>query len=189
MEQLLAKKEELNAIASRNQESQRARSKKYYDRGKETSDLTVGDQVLLRREQRKSSLDPKFDGPFPVISRRGPNLEIQRGSRRQWVHLNRCKGYEGSARLVIPPAGEKDSNGVEESLTTLGEETAEEQDDVAAEMVHDGMEPESEGIEQEELHTPSTRYPQSTRNPKKFYLDPVPWSEVPRSVLYPKPLQ
>ena len=57
MEELLEKKEELNTIASRNQESQRARAKKYYDQGKEASNLTVGDQVLLKREQRKSGLD------------------------------------------------------------------------------------------------------------------------------------
>ena len=80
MEELLEKKEELNTIASRNQESQRARAKKYYHQGKEVSNLTVGDQVLLKREQSKSGLEPKFDGPFPVTGRRGPILELQRSS-------------------------------------------------------------------------------------------------------------
>ena len=65
MEELLEKREELNTIAGRTS-NRREQEEKYYDQGKEASNLTVGDQALLKREQRKSGLKPKLDGQFTV---------------------------------------------------------------------------------------------------------------------------
>ena len=50
--ELIKKKEELSAIAKRNQEGQRAKVKEYYDHGKKVSDLLAGDHILLKREQK-----------------------------------------------------------------------------------------------------------------------------------------
>ena len=105
--------EELNAIAKRNQEGQRAKVEDYYYEGKEASYLLARDQILLKREQRKSALEPKFDGPFRVIQRRGSIVEAKRGRMRQWIHINRCKKCECSMRLSIPPFVEGTSGSTE----------------------------------------------------------------------------
>ena len=62
----------------------------------------------------------------------------------------------------------------------------EEQASGAEEPGYDQMEPET--ALHEGYNSPLRRYPQRSRNPKKFYLDPAPWSEVPQSVFYPRPL-
>ena len=103
------------------------------------------------------------------------------------MHLNRCKGYDGRTSFVIPLTGERDANDVDESRDMRGEDMAEEQRAEAEELTQGETESEADMIEQEESNLPTIRYPQRNRNPKRFYLDPVPWSEVPRSVLYPKP--
>ena len=47
--------------------------------------------MYLRKEVRNSSLDPVYDGPFLVSSRRGANVLLNMQSGEQVVHLNRCK--------------------------------------------------------------------------------------------------
>ena len=185
VEELIKKKEELNAIAKRNQELQRAKVKDYYDQGKEVSDVAAGAQILLKREQRKSALEPKFDGPFRVIQRRGPILEAERSNKRQWIHIHRCKKYESGARLSIPPMVGGSSCSTEEGPDIASGSEVEEQAPDDEEPGYDEVEPET--ALQEGSNTPLRRYPQRSRNPKKFYLDPVPWSKVPKSVLYPRP--
>ena len=164
-EELIKKKEELNAIAKRNQEGQRAKVKDYYDQGKEASDLSAGDQILLKREQHKSALEPKFDGPFRIIQRRGPIVETERGRRRQWIHINRCKKYECGTRLSILPFVEGSSGITEIYADTSSGSEMEEQASGAEEPGYDQM---PETALHEGSNSPLRRCSLRSRNPKKF---------------------
>ena len=67
-----------------------------------------------------------------------------------------------------------------------GESMTEEQRAEAEELTRGQTESELDIIEQKESIFSTTYYPQRNRNLKRFNLDPVPWSEVPSSVLYPR---
>ena len=72
--------------------------KNYFDKGKVDSKIGIGDLVRLKNQNRKSCLDQKFDGPYAVIHRKGPNVLIKQRIRKErfvekWIHLNRCKPY------------------------------------------------------------------------------------------------
>ena len=71
IEELRAKREELYLVAKENDEASRKRAKENYDRSKKSSTISKGDYILLRKENRADSLDPKFDGPFRVLEHRG----------------------------------------------------------------------------------------------------------------------
>ena len=63
-----------------------------YDRGKKDTISKTGDWVYVRNQKRKGGLSPYFEGPYPVLSRRGPNVKLRfRNGREKVVHLNRCK--------------------------------------------------------------------------------------------------
>ena len=69
----------------------------FCDVGKEDSRVGAGDWILLENKTRKSGLDHKYDGPFTVMERRGPNVLVREDKRgkikNKWVHLNRCKAF------------------------------------------------------------------------------------------------
>ena len=69
----LGKKEELIEIARINHESNRRVANRNYDEGKKASDITGGDWVLIKKEQRTDSLDVKFEGPFEVLEQGSSN--------------------------------------------------------------------------------------------------------------------
>ena len=68
--------------------------KRFYDRGKTTTEVTKGDFVGLKKQPRPSGLDPCYLGPYQVIRRRGVDVEIQVEGRQRLVHLNRCKNVQ-----------------------------------------------------------------------------------------------
>ena len=78
LQRLVEKKEELIEIARRNHGDSRRVAKKNYDKSKKTSDsdITRGDWVLIKKEQRTNSLDVKFEGPFEVLERRGVIIKL-----------------------------------------------------------------------------------------------------------------
>ena len=58
----------------------------------EESSVDIGDMILLKNQNRKSGLDHRYNGPFTVIRRKGPNIQIRQANGvEKWVHLNRCK--------------------------------------------------------------------------------------------------
>ena len=69
---------------------------------------------MLLNETRQDSLDPRYDGPFEVLERKGPDVKLKvgksfqegnGGSHREfvnkWVHLDRCKEYHASSMIPI----------------------------------------------------------------------------------------
>ena len=74
MEELLEKKEELNTIASRNSGIPESKSKEILrPGGRKRLTSLWGDQVLLKREQRKSGLDAQVCWPVPSDRKAGPH--------------------------------------------------------------------------------------------------------------------
>ena len=54
-----------------------------------------GDSILEKNETRKDALDPKFKGPYKVLDVRDTRVKIQKGRKRRWIHINRCKQFTG----------------------------------------------------------------------------------------------
>ena len=59
---------------------------------------------MLRNKARYDSLDIRYDGPYEVTDRVGPDVKIRiqkevrnrngrRYTKNKWVHLDRCKEY------------------------------------------------------------------------------------------------
>ena len=72
---------------------------KFYNAGKRVKNAVDEDLVYVKN-QRRSSLDPLYMGPYKVIWRREHNVKILVGdSKTQVVHLNKCKVMQGYARL------------------------------------------------------------------------------------------
>ena len=68
---------------------------------------------MLWNSARHDALDPRYDGPYEVLDKKGPDVKIRirkqarnnRGSRirdrEKWVHLDRCKVYSGNSPVVV----------------------------------------------------------------------------------------
>ena len=59
--------------------------------GQNTATPVVGQKVLLD-DPARGKLDPRWTGPWEVISIKGPlTLELQMGSKKRIVHVNRVR--------------------------------------------------------------------------------------------------
>ena len=81
-----------------NLESQKERSKEYYDRNINTPLFTVGDKVLLHakkiRRGRSAKLSPPFIGPYETIDVDDVNITLKLPKNRTLkVHANRLKPF------------------------------------------------------------------------------------------------
>ena len=172
LQRLLGKKEELIEIARRNHESSREIAKRNYDEGKQASDIARGDWVLIKKEQRTDSLDVKFEGPFEVLGRRGVVIQVARNQRKKWIHLNRCRKYEGASPVITYPreADEQNVQEEEEEVTPRPE---------VGDGVEDGTGREEDTENVGDMET-STRYPRRDRK-RKVYQDYVQWEQIPES--------
>lgn len=74
-------------------------AKRWYDPGKvppEERKFKSGDLAFLKNEEPSSGLEPRFHGPFEVLSVKGVNVKLRIGRQDRWVHLNRVKRYMAS---------------------------------------------------------------------------------------------
>ena len=82
----------LNDQVNENLTRARERMKSDYDKGKRDTECNPGDWVYLGKQKRTSGLSEYFEGPFLVLTRRGPNVKLRvRCGKEKVVHLNRCK--------------------------------------------------------------------------------------------------
>ena len=107
-------KEALASLARNNRERSSISSKTQYDAGKRDGMFRAGDKVLLRKEVR-GPLDCKYEGPYTVLRRVGEDAMISLPGKDKWVHLNRCKLYEGSQLFAS-------SSVLQGEMTSLNEE-------------------------------------------------------------------
>ena len=112
---LQRKQAELNALARENIGRNLDRSRQRQNERRVSSGVTKGDFVMLRNDARHDSLDPRYDGPFEVTDRRGPDVKLdirrevrdrtgrqQTRHRNKWAHLDRCKEYFSSPVEIVP---------------------------------------------------------------------------------------
>ena len=64
-------------------EGYRDRMKQTYDRRRGATNVNNGDQVYLRNDTKTYSLDPIYNGPFPVVSAKPPNVTIDVGGGKR----------------------------------------------------------------------------------------------------------
>ncbi|XP_076037750.1 uncharacterized protein LOC143023126 [Oratosquilla oratoria] len=88
----------IRQIAKRNLENAQGNHKEYYDRKSVKREFKAGDYVLVLSPQR-SSLHPKYEGPFKVLERKGGHnyvlINPMRKSGVQQVHINLLKEFRG----------------------------------------------------------------------------------------------
>ena len=101
-----SKREELCGIAQENIDRNLVRVRDCYNLGKSGTDFNKGDKVVLKRNMVQDSLSAKYDGPFEVLERSGPDVKLQLAVKERWVHLNNVKKYVhvGQAQTVIGDA-------------------------------------------------------------------------------------
>ena len=199
LESLLTKQEVLKEIAQGNisRNTERIRIKRNEKRN--SSHIRAGQSVMLRRNIHQDSLAPRFDGPFVVLKRKGPNVKLRLSTRDKWVHLNHCKVYKKMEPSII-----------QTSIPTLEANTGRNEDDTYQAIQHDLVQapieqPEWNGsagsisemgeqtylenqssIDEEptiDVTTPYRRYPlRNKRKPARFSSF-IPWSEIDDSPL------
>ena len=95
LEALRSKQAELQAIAKENADKNLQKARNWYNRERVESRVVTGDFVFLKRQRRIDSLAPRFDGPYEVLARRNSNVKLKLPRRDKWIHLDRCKIFEG----------------------------------------------------------------------------------------------
>jgi hypothetical protein len=77
--------------------SGKEKSKEYYDRDSEKSEIQVGQRILLFdetvRRGRSKKLSPQYVGPYEVLAVDRVNVTIKRGRTTQKVHVNRVRHF------------------------------------------------------------------------------------------------
>ena len=92
MAELQAMESLVNDQVNENLTHSRAKMKTDYDKGKKDTECNPGEWVFLKIQKRKSGLSKYFEGPYLVLTRRGPNVKLRtRHGREKVVHLNQCK--------------------------------------------------------------------------------------------------
>ena len=74
-------REELFRLAREKDLESQGRAKRQYSKNKRNSPVRKGDLIFVRNETRSDGLEPKFDGPFKVLRRRGVTVKVNVGRR------------------------------------------------------------------------------------------------------------
>ena len=73
------------------------KSKEYYDKDSEKSEIQVGQKILLFDETvcrgGSKKLRPQYIGPYEVLAVDGVNVAIRKGRTTQKVHVNRVRPF------------------------------------------------------------------------------------------------
>ena len=152
----------LQEIALQNSDASAKAARKATDRGRHENSIQAGDQVMLRNEVRRDSLDPIYTGPYLVKERRGANVKVEHPmtNATKWVHLNRCRSH------VSGPLTHSGCLGAAQGVA-----------------IHDGSENVAETIEPNESEhedaleeePPDLRRSNRERRRREFFGDPIPW--------------
>ena len=171
-------REELFRLAREKDLESQGRAKRQYDKNKRNSPVREGDLIFVLNETRSDGLEPKFDGPFKVLRRRGVTVKVNVGRRVKWIHLNRCKPY-----LVGNYAGTLARNEKGGEVTSDAEVLirVSEDDGNCETSKAEATGPRQELGPQREFHTGSPaasaesgrerRYPLRERKPNRRYFD------------------
>ena len=93
----------------------------------------------------QDSLAPRFDGPYTVIRRKGPNVKLRLATRDKWVHLNHCKEYVGEQPAVVQVRrGSGEDNPMDGGHIARGENSHNEQPELGSSHEESTYESDSE---------------------------------------------
>ena len=122
VEELQDMEDLVNEQVNDNLTEARARMKTKYDRGKKDTICHPGDWVYIKNQRRRSGLSPHFEGPYPVLSRRGPNIKLRtRNGKEKLVHLNRCKKCpQPNTEIRLEIADARDQSSQDTALSEPG---------------------------------------------------------------------
>ena len=93
---------EIRALARENDHQTRKERNSYHNRGTIVPRLVRGDWVFERNEKARDSLDRKFNGPYKVLDVRDTGIKVQKGRRRKWIHVSRCKQFAEGSPILEP---------------------------------------------------------------------------------------
>ena len=100
---------------------------------------------MLKRSMVQDSLAPRFDGPYTVIRRKGPNVKLRLATRDKWVHLNHCKEYVGEQPAVVQVRrGSGEDNPMDGGHIARGENSHNEQPELGSSHEESTYESDSE---------------------------------------------
>ena len=193
----------LQALAKENIDRGLSAARESLNARRTCSTVQKGDYVMLRNCARHDALDPKYDGPFEVLARSGPDVKIkirrsnqtvssyQMRERTKWVHLNRCKIYRGDSHIVVRPSssdvlpedlpeevGISGEGGQENSQDS---ESRGEQPSQLTLCDKDGAEVRAGESMDGPVYSESEsgrRYPSRVRKPKQYYGEFVSWDQM-----------
>ena len=131
---------------------------------------------MLKRNSRGDTLEPRFDGPYEVMERKGPDVKLKMRRKDKWHHLSRCKLYLEGTTTLIPRhvtvgGGTGDGGYKENQIGSAG---------VTAVAVEGSTAPGSDMRNEKESVVTSEvrRYPTRERRPRQLFGEAIPWSEV-----------
>ena len=189
LETLMKKQSELQIIALENTRQSKEKVRDRYNEGKRESTIRTGDQVLLRNNARKDSLEPRFIGPYLVLYHKGSIVKLNLNSRHKWVHLDRCKRFGGEVEQIIALPQDSSGRRREENEHPRSETTHEEsKDNLEDAHLHGGEEitPLNDVIGEQLANEEDARngerqerrYPSRIRRPKEYYGDFIRWDNI-----------
>ena len=168
LEELRRKKVELENIARENIDANLTKARSRYNAGKTVSNIENGDKVMVRRNKTQDSLSPRFDGPFEVLQRRGPDVRLRLRSKDKWIHLNNVKKYVGPEPAMVP---------VTQMTAAAGEEPQPQESEM--ELAEGELQAGTEEFGSDEAgntaNAAERRYPDRYRRAPKHFTEYVPW--------------
>ena len=160
--QLSETRVKLQEIALQNSDASANAARKATDRGRHENIIQAGDQVMLRNEVRRDSLEPIYTGAYLVKERRGANVKVEHPmtNATKWVHLNRCMSH------VSGPLTPTTCLGAAQGVAS----------DCGSENEAETIEPdESKHEDAPEEGPPDMRRSNRERRRREFFVDPIPW--------------
>ena len=130
---------------------------------------------MLKVSARSDALEPRFEGPYEVLDRRGPDVKLKRQRKIKWHHLSRCKLYSGDTLTLVPSRVTARPNSATEvsvsGQTNVNEANSRER----AEPMEGGRKMIGSGDIPE-----ARRYPVRERKAREHFGEVVPWTEMGR---------
>ena len=122
---LKMKTEELENIARDSIEINLSKVRQRYNAGRRETEVDEGDMVMLKHSIMKDSLSPRYDGPFLVMERRGPDIKLRMTNKDRWIHPNNVKKYSEPVQSMVYGTGQL--QGDDQTTVSVGADDPREQ--------------------------------------------------------------
>ena len=155
-----------------------------YNQDRKESNIERGSKVMLKVNARTNALEPRFEGPYEVIDRKGPDVKLRRRKKIKWHHLSRCKFYSERTLTLVPTT--RATVGTDPIIEVSGsrqngvnEATSRDQHEVVTTGWTRPVDKDNERGDSREV-LEARRYPVRERKTPQYFGDAIPWAEVGR---------